>query len=515
MTRSLLRAILLCFCVAVPAAAQVMESVPPEWATVASRAEGVLSQNRVSIDALDRLREELADWRTRFAQAQEANAARIVALREEIEALGPEPEEGVTEAPELATRRAELNERLDSVLAPVREATAAFTAADGLIGEVDRTITSRRAAALLTQEAPPVNPTFWLPALKAAAGWFEQLGNELIAPFQTAAARDAWMSRGPQLGLLVFAAVLLIWRSGTWLGRLRDRIAPHEPESPGARLGVFAIGLGRTLLPVLGLLAVTRILGVMGAEGLRAGTTAALLPWLGLVVLATWWLANAAFPPRPDAPTLLPLPMNRRREGRFHAQVMGILFAASLLVETMAETSTAMMQTPGRNVLFFAIMVLAGLAMLRLGKLLLEASRATDAEDGGTRSQLLGLVSRALMAIGVVAPVAAGLGYINLGMALVWPAAISLALMAGISVLQGVVYDLYAFVTRRRDPARDALAPTLIGFGLAIASLPVFALIWGVRLATLGEWWQIFLRGFRVGEARISPGDFLTFVVVF
>ncbi|MEM8822917.1 MAG: DUF3772 domain-containing protein [Pseudomonadota bacterium] len=515
MIQAILRVLLICLCLAFPAAAQMMEPVPPEWETISTRAEGVIARDRASSEALGRLREELVGWRARFAEAQEINSARISSLREEIAALGPMPEEGTTEAPDIAERRADLNERLAAMLTPVREATAAFTAADGLIGEVDRAISARRAAALLTQESPPVNPATWLPALRAATSWFGDLGRELMVPFQTVTARAVWLSEGVQIGLLLIAAVLLLWRSGLWLGRLRDRVTPFEADSPGARLAMVAIGVARTLLPVLGLLAITRILGLMGVGGLRAGTAAALLPWLGLIVLATWWLSHAAFPPRPDAPTLLPLPMNRRREGRFHAQTLGVLFAASYLVEAMAQTSTSMMDTPGRSVLLFAIMAMAGLTMLRLGQLLLEARRAAEEEEGGTRRQLLGLAGRALMAIGVVAPVAAALGYINLGNALIWPAAISLALMAGISVLQGVVYDFYAFVTRRRDPARDALAPTLIGFGLAISSLPVFALIWGVRPSTLGEWWQAFLRGFRLGEARISPENFLTFVVVF
>jgi small-conductance mechanosensitive channel len=87
--------------------------------------------------------------------------------------------------------------------------------------------------------------------------------------------------------------------------------------------------------------------------------------------------------------------------------------------------------------------------------------------------------------------------------------------MALISLLQGVVFDLYALATKRQDPARDALAPTLIAIALATASLPLFALVWGVRIETLNEWWQAFLRGFRIGEARIAPENFLTFTIVF
>jgi small-conductance mechanosensitive channel len=518
MIRLPFRAVLLCLCLALPAFGQTVarvETVPEEWAAVSTRAEVVIEAGRASDGMLAALREELADYRALFAEGQEVNAARIDTLREEIADLGPEPEEGATEDAEIAARRAELAERLDELLAPVREAQSAFTAASGLIAELDAVVAARRAEALLARAAPPLNPVTWLPALAAVGTWFQLLGEELAEPFETTSARMVWMTQGVQIGVLFFVAAVLILRSRRWLAHLRDRLAPREAESPAVRLGMLGVGLARTFLPVLGLLAVTRIFTLAGIGGPRAGVVATLLPWLGLTVLASSWLAQAAFPPRPDAPTLLPLAMDRRREGRLHALALGALFAAAILVEGMADSSSALSDGPGRGVLMFVVMALAGLSMLRLGKLLLNAARAAEAEEGGSRGQLLGLIGRAVMLIGAAAPIIAGVGYVNLGMALIWPATMSLALLAALSVVQGAVFDLYSLLTRRGDLARDALAPTLIGFALAIASLPVFAVIWGVQPSTLGEWWVVFLQGFRLGEVRISPETFLTFAVVF
>jgi small-conductance mechanosensitive channel len=61
----------------------------------------------------------------------------------------------------------------------------------------------------------------------------------------------------------------------------------------------------------------------------------------------------------------------------------------------------------------------------------------------------------------------------------------------------------------------DALIPVLISFCFVLASLPLFALIWGVRPAELGELWARFLAGVTLGETRISPADFLVVAVVF
>ena len=54
-----------------------------------------------------------------------------------------------------------------------------------------------------------------------------------------------------------------------------------------------------------------------------------------------------------------------------------------------------------------------------------------------------------------------------------------------------------------------------MGFGLAIAALPVLALIWGARPADLVEIWVRFNAGFSFGETRISPTNFAVFGLLF
>ena len=521
MIRSLISALLLVVSLAVALAGPVLAqsatdgTIPAEWSVVSNRAASVLETGRASDGALETLRAELVDWRTRFQDAQQGNRGRIETLRRELEALGAPPEEGATEPADVAARRAELNARLEELLAPVRAAQAAFTAADGLIKETDALIERRRAEALFVQEPAPLNPVNWWPAITASSLWFADLGKDVLAPFQTSTSRAFLQAQGIKIGLLFAVALLLLLRSETWIARLRNRLAPKEAESPLARVGLLAVSPVRMVLPVAGLAAAVAIPGQIGAEGPVVDAVVGVVPLMGLAVFAARWLALQAFPMREAAAPLFPMGMARRGEARFHAITLGGMLALSMLVVAMAETSPAVADY--RGVLHSALSVVTGLTLLRLGHLLLvEGRQETSAEgDSGFWAQVMRLVGRALMAVGALAPLAIGAGYVNLGLAVLWPTVLTLAILVVISTLQSLVFDAYAVITRKKDTARDALTPTLVSFGLAVAAMPVFALVWGVRTQTLGEWWQSFLGGFTVGQMTLSPASFLTFVLVF
>src|SRR5690606_30698518 len=94
--------------------------------------------------------------------------------------------------------------------------------------------------------------------------------------------------------------------------------------------------------------------------------------------------------------------------------------------------------------------------------------------------------------------------------------AVTLALLAALVLLQTFLTRLFALATRKSDAEmREALAPVMIGLVLSLGSLPLFALVWGARVADLTEIWDRFRSGYALGDIRISPAMFLTFALVF
>jgi potassium-dependent mechanosensitive channel len=205
----------------------------------------------------------------------------------------------------------------------------------------------------------------------------------------------------------------------------------------------------------------------------------------------------------------------RRAEARYYTTALGLLLVIQSAVGLLAGLGE--MSEGTVVVLSFPVLVLTALVLFRLG-LFLTTQLVEHVEDGGNigyRDRVVRLLSRGAKILSLVAPVAAAVGYTAAANALVFPFVLTLALLGAVLLLQKLVSDLYALVVQASDDQKDALIPVLIGFLLTFAALPFLALIWGARVADLTEIWARFREGFSLGDTRISPTDFMAFIVIF
>ena len=484
------------------------------WERMAVRAENAIPTRSITNLELERLRLQLVDWREALLGAQNANAARIITLREQIDALGPAPEEGASEAEEIATRRKALSDQLVRLQAPGLAADEAYRRADGLIREIDRVLRERQANELLKLWPSPVNPANWADAAGALTLMAQTLWGESRTKWLDDRARRGLADNVPVILPMLLFALAILWRGRRWTDRVLAMLA--GPASiRGRRIWQMLGSLALIIVPTLGFVALAEALVRSQMLGPVGTALAESLGAIGLMTFAAVWLGGRAFPVAEGAAGILTLSADRRAAGRFLTSAFGVLLAIALVLRVAMDPLE--ISDAAKAVLRLPVIVVGSLILLRVGQLIRASVDAEPAEEGAGvyRQRLIGLLARAAIAIGLIGPLLAAVGYISAAAALVFPAALSLGLAALLQLAQRLVSDLYALVTGAEGSDQDALVPVLISFALTLCTLPLFALIWGARVADLTELWTRFQEGFALGGSRISPTDFLFFAVVF
>ncbi|MDP2738935.1 MAG: DUF3772 domain-containing protein [Pseudorhodobacter sp.] len=484
------------------------------WEKLAVRAEAAISDGQTSSAGLELLRGQIADWRSALLVAQNANASRITTLRSQITALGPLPAEGQTEASEISDRRKTLADQLVRLQAPGIAAEEAYSRASALIAEIDRVQRERLADELLRLWPSPVNPANWSAAAAGLSGIAVDFWNQTRSNWANPAARQVLADNLPLvLALLLFGGAVL-WRGRHWIEHLTLQLQQRASER-GRNVGTLLASLGQIIVPMAGVIALTGALRRTGMLGPVSTSMVNSAIAMGLIIFTLIWLGGRMFPPGPDPDAALNLSSDERRKGRFYVLLMGLLLAINYL--RRALIAQANLDDAANAVIAMPILVIAGVLLVRFGQLLgqhVQRDTGTD-EQLSYRNRLIRVLGRGAVLVGIIGPLLAVVGYVAAATAMVFPAIRSLALLGFLVVLQQLVVDIYALIVRNNEPDKQALVPVLVGFILTLATLPLFALIWGARLADLTELWARFREGFQLGQTKISPTDFLYFAVLF
>ncbi|QYZ71586.1 DUF3772 domain-containing protein [Neotabrizicola shimadae] len=483
------------------------------WNAMATRAEQALSNPETTDVSLNLLRAQLTDWREALLSAQSANGDRIATVRDQIAALGPVPGEGETEAPEIAKRRTELNDQLSRLQAPGIAAVEAYRRADGLIREIDRTLRERQTSKLMQIWPAPFNPANWSSGFNAVRETASTVVAESTALIRKPETRAQALDSLPAILITLVFGLFFLLRGRRIMERWTLRL---QQKSGGfRRLVAFLLSLGQILLPAIGILLLLVSVRTTGVLGVLGETILTQIAGVAIMVYAAAWLGSWVFPKIPLANRSVRMSEAQRTQGRRLTLALGIVLGFSNLVEeSLNEVATS---EAAMAVLQFPAILAAGFLLYRMGRLLhRQFSKSTGSEDSGNAFDgVLAVLSRGISILGIVAPLLGGFGYVAAAGALVFPAIQTLALVALLVLLQRVAVEIYAVLIGDDEGAQEALVPVLMGFALVLVSLPVFALVWGARVSDITELWNRFQEGFQIGQTKVSPADFVYFVVIF
>ncbi|WP_299731675.1 DUF3772 domain-containing protein [uncultured Tateyamaria sp.] len=517
MVRHLMRPILAALAVMLWAGLALAQATAPDyarWQSVAERAEEAVDVARASDQALEQLRAQIADWRQQFQTQLTANDGRIATLRDQVAALGPAPEEGASEAEEIAARRAELNEQIERLTTPRRTAEESISRANGIISEIDRIIRERQAEALLDAGPWPINPANWSIALRAlgdtAAAAMAGTQQAWHNPTQRETARDNL----PLVVVLLAIGFILLTRARYWSEWLALRIQRNDARATGEVAG-FVVSLGQIVLPMLGLFAIVRAIGATGLFGPRGGIVLEALEPMGFVLFYALWLASRVFPRDEHVRAPTRLPKTRRVEARIYVFFLGFVLALYILLDRLSEFDRY--ERAANAVLHYPLTIAASLLLIRVGWLLRRVRRDAADEttpDSELYERLISVLGKGVIAVGILAPILSTFGYSTAAQFLIYPSIVTLGLVGTARLLQGLVRDIYAAL-RPSEGAEESLIPTLASFVIVLMALLVLPLIWGARVTDMTELWARVRTGLTIGEMTISPGNFFTLIIVF
>jgi potassium-dependent mechanosensitive channel len=482
------------------------------FGAVAAAAEARLVDGTTSDADLEAERATLAGWRSQFLAAESANRTTIQRLQAQIDALGPVPAEGASEPSEIAERRSELARQMGEAQVPRLAALEAFNRADGLIAEIDTTLRERQTATFLQRAPAPLLPSSLAAAGREAWAVARMLGDEVAQPFGDPGDRAGLSDAGLVFAALAAFGLLLVVKGRAWVHRL----AAAADRRRARDTVVFLVSLGQVFVPVLG---AVLVVGAIGATGVMGAAGAVLLGGIASLLVSTFgalWLGGRLFPADDARPAALAVPVALRPRLRRLSVALGVVLGIGAILGALGEMEAV--SEAARGVFLLPYLLALSAVFWPLARALGTTGKETDGEDEAPDfvARLVSLLVGALRAVAVVGPLLALAGYINAAEGLMRPAGLSLGLLALLLALQVPIRDLYALLTRTApEEAGRALVPVLINFGLAAASMPVFALIWGMRRTEIAEVWSRVQEGVSLGGTRITPGAILTVILVF
>ncbi len=525
--------VLIVLCAAVLAAPEVIAQSNEDpaadvaqWQARLTRANALASAEATETARLDTLRSELAGQRSDIAQLVEERQNRVDELRAQIDALGPVPEDGTTEAAEVAERREELGSRIAEAQVPLLEALDIRQRTDEALSLIDDRIRSRFSEQLLALGPTPVDPRSLTSAATEVSDYLGDLRREVAFRLGTEFHRQRMLQRLPVASLLILVGLVMIFglykRQMDWMRRIAGR-AEEQADAPPPWLGTVLI-LGRLLTPAVGAAAVIWGVEMLDLFGPRGNALMAALPAAIATLIGAYWISHSLFAPVLSSYRLVHLENHTAQACARYGSLLGLVVAAQMVMATVITDVKPAAATI--SVLSLPLIALGALCLWRLASRIRPALKSTEPETTDASAQpepfglnLIRMLRRFVVVIAIVSPILALIGYSQAAQYLLFATIRTLGVLGAVYIvfvaLQRLVDGYFSRTLNDGTQTGAGLLPVFLAFAIVCAALPVLALIWGAQRSDLVTIWVWLRDGISLGGARVSLSDFLLLILVF
>ena len=483
------------------------------WAATANMAQDTLEAGTASGAFLHELRKQLALRRSEFSEVQNLSPARLATLEEQLAALGPVPESG-TEPAEIAERRMILAQEIKVLNAPRLRAREAYKQADGLIREIDAALSAKETENLLQLRPSPIDLRLWPEAVLQVSEKLKSLVGSVSTAWHTPVLRDKAHDQLSLIVALLVAAGVLLTQGRRWLARALRRLSRSE-DAYGVDLAQYLLGLGKLVNVLLCVFLVSRAWSISRLYDFDLNVLLQASPGIVAPLFISRWLATQLCPIDEMTRSVLALPSGSRVQARFLIRFLGVAISAMIFMaflNSMGDFSSGTVA-----VIVVVLVSIAGVGTLQLGGLLWRQSHGSQAATGAEQvpHRIVVRLGQGLAVVAAICIALAVIGYSYLAIELLMTVLLATEFLGILFVTFEAVRNVVAMLSQDRNAGYDSLAAVVVNAALILASLPVFALIAGVRPSELMELWSAFQSGVTLGEVQLSPSVVLQLIVVF
>jgi small-conductance mechanosensitive channel len=488
---------------------------------LAARAEKAVYGGQTSNEALEKLRSSLSSARSDALEAQSSRTGRSKIISDQIDALGPIPEDSETEAKDISELRLSLSKQLAVARAPLIVAEEAFRRANGLISEIDKTIRERSASVFLKLGVSPLSPNTWGPMVSDIKKYFGQVSSEVSQSLNNPSSN---VIRSNNLPGIIFFAILglaLIFPATKWVSQNMS-VANQRHDAKLKKITYLAFSCLVFILPLLGICFLIRSAEMLDIFGYRGGALTQAIMAMSIAVVGSYWLAHNLFKETGLTRELLGIESNRLVGAYTVTILMGVVLGLYWLIgdlkqlADLSETSIAVMEFPLLLIGSYGLITFSQRVKMYRARLILE-KKITPISDRLSSSILM-----LTMATGLVGPISAAIGYSNIGSKLVFATILTLAVLFALFVVFTMIAYLFSEIiikNQNKDvqesTPKGSLFRVFLAFILACCAIPLLALIWGARVVDIQDVWLSLKDGVVLGDTRVSISDFITFIIIF
>jgi potassium-dependent mechanosensitive channel len=510
-----------------------IQTLVQQWSSAIEKSGKQLENQDLKDENLKALRGKLTEIRDQARSTIDEIDSALEPLKDELEALGPEPAEGEPkELASIAKKRSLLNQQIADMEGRHKEVELTISHAEKALKKLSNIRLGRFTKKTFTQGTLALSPALWRKAIPDLRSEYNETRKKLIKWKSENISNERLNNTLVHFFTALFVCWLLTWALGKWISqKFLDISAIKTATYPELMRAALIVVLLRFLLP-MALATSAYFILYYDLELVGAGRSIAFSILIAVLMAAlVTAVSRALLSPFRSYRRLLPL--DNSSAYFLHKIIIGLAwtFSVDMVLDDWLSASGAPLElTVLRQ--FIIGLVIAGLLLALVFRRTLWMQATSEKRIIGGNTLLWGSLRRVIAFLALMIPVSAIAGYVAfsrlLGTQIVFTGGLFILVGIVIALCTELVHELFSKKTEIGAKIRLNLALTedsyeLVSYWITVAlrlaiylsAILLLLVMWGAGGEDLTEWLYKALFGFKVAGVTISIATIFFAIALF